>query len=84
MFDAAETLLITDVVLVETVWTLAGRKYRLAKAELVAVLERLFSEPNIRFEDDSGRVARFAGVPKRRASGRGAPDRRRVPVSPMR
>ena len=52
VFDAAETLLITDVVLVETVWTLAGRKYRLAKAELVAVLERLFSEPNIRFEDD--------------------------------
>ena len=52
VFDAAETVLITDVVLVETVWTLAGRKYRLAKAELVAVLERLFSEPNIRFEDD--------------------------------
>ena len=52
VFDAAETLLITDVVLMETVWTLAGRKYRLAKAELVAVLERLFSEPNIRFEDD--------------------------------
>ena len=52
VFDATETLLITDVVLVETVWTLAGRKYRLAKAELVAVLELLFSEPNIRFEDD--------------------------------
>ena len=52
VFDAAQTILITDVVLVETVWTLAGRKYRLAKAELVAVLERLFSEPNIRFEDD--------------------------------
>ena len=52
VFDAAETVLVTDVVLVETVWTLSGRKYRLAKAELVAVLERLFSEPNIRFEDD--------------------------------
>ena len=52
VFDAAETVLITDVVLVETVWTLSGRKYRLAKTELVAVLERLFSEPNIRFEDD--------------------------------
>ena len=52
VFDAGETVLITDVVLVETVWTLSGRKYRLAKAELVAVLERLFSEPNIRFEDD--------------------------------
>ena len=52
VFDSAETVLITDVVLVETVWTLAGRKYRLAKAELVAVLERLFSEPSIRFEDN--------------------------------
>lgn len=52
VFGAGETVLITDVVLVETVWTLAGRKYRLVKAELVAVLERLFSEPNVRFEDD--------------------------------
>ena len=51
-FDAAETVLIADVVLVEAVWTLAGRKYRLAEAELVAVLERLFSERNVRFEDD--------------------------------
>ena len=52
VFDAGETVLITDVVLAETVWTLSGRKYRLAKGELAAVLERLFSEPNIRFEDD--------------------------------
>ncbi len=52
VFGAAETVLITDVVLAETVWTLSGRKYRLAKVELVAVLERLFSEPNVRFEDD--------------------------------
>ena len=52
VFDAAETVLVTDVVLVEAVWTLSGRKYRLAKSDLVAALERLFSEPNIRFEDD--------------------------------
>ena len=52
VFAAGETVLITDVVLAETVWTLAGRKYRLAGAELVVVLERLFSEPNVRFEDD--------------------------------
>ena len=51
IFGGAETVLITDVVLAETVWTLSGRKYRLARAELVAVLERLFSEPSIRFED---------------------------------
>ncbi len=52
VFDVAETVLITGVVLVETMWTLAGRKYRLNRAEQVAVLERLFSEPSIRFEDD--------------------------------
>lgn len=52
VFEGAESVLITDVVLAETVWTLAGRKYRLARADLAAVLERLFSEPNIRFEDD--------------------------------
>ena len=47
-----ETILVTDVVLVETIWTLSGKKYGLSKAQLVAVLERLFSEPGIRFEDD--------------------------------
>ncbi len=52
VFAAGETILVTDVVLVETIWTLSGRKYRLPKAQLVAVLERLFSEPSIRFEDD--------------------------------
>lgn len=52
IFGSTETVLITDVVLAETVWTLAGRKYRLAGADVVAVLERLFSEPNIHFEND--------------------------------
>ena len=52
IFAAGEAILVTDVVLVETVWTLSGRRYRLPKAQLVAVLERLFSEPSIRFEDD--------------------------------
>lgn len=52
VFDAGETVLITDVVLVEAVWALSGRKYRLGKAQLVTVLERLLSEPNVCFEDD--------------------------------
>ena len=46
-----EPVLITDVVLVETVWTLKGKKYQLGKPELIAVLQALFKEPNIRFED---------------------------------
>jgi len=44
-------VLITDVVLVETIWTLKGQKYQLRKSELVAVIQQLFQEPNIRFED---------------------------------
>jgi predicted nucleic-acid-binding protein len=45
------TVLVTDVVLVETIWTLKGRKYQLDKPELISVLKALFQEPNIRFED---------------------------------
>lgn len=45
-------VLITDVVLVETLWTLRGRKYLLSKADLVAVIDALFQEPNILFEED--------------------------------
>ena len=46
-----DPVLITDVVLVETIWTLKGKKYQLKKSELLAVLQALFKEPNIRFED---------------------------------
>jgi len=44
-------VLITDIVLVETIWTLKGKKYQLGKSELAAVIQQLFKEPNIRFED---------------------------------
>ncbi len=47
----ADTVLITDVVLAETLWTLSGRKYRLNKDQVAAVVHALFEEPNIRFED---------------------------------
>jgi predicted nucleic-acid-binding protein len=44
-------ILITDVVLVETLWTLRGKKYLLNKTELAAVVDALFQEPNIIFEE---------------------------------
>lgn len=44
-------VLVTDVVLVETLWTLKGQKYQLGKAELIGVVQALFEESNIRFED---------------------------------
>ena len=51
LIGGSRTVLVTDVVLVETIWTLAGRKYQLDKPELVNVIKALFQEPNIRFED---------------------------------
>ena len=51
LIKGSDTVLITDVVLVETLWTLSGRKYRLNKDQLAEVVYALFEEPNIRFED---------------------------------
>jgi len=44
-------VLITDVVLVESLWTLKGKKYRLDKTAMIDVLNSLFEEPNICFKD---------------------------------
>jgi len=44
-------VLVTDVVLTETMWTLKGKKYRLTKVELLFVVDQLFKEANIVFED---------------------------------
>ena len=50
--ECGERILVTDVVLAETLWTLAGRRYRAAKSDLVAVVDRLLQEPTVCFEDD--------------------------------
>ena len=44
-------ILITDIVLTETIWTLKGKKYSLDKESIIKVINTLFSEPNIIFED---------------------------------
>jgi predicted nucleic-acid-binding protein len=44
-------VLITDVVLTETIWTLKGKRYGLSKEQIVDVIHALFAEPNIKFED---------------------------------
>jgi len=46
-----EKMLVTDVVLVEMVWTLKGKKYKLSKDDLLRVIDGLFKESNISFED---------------------------------
>ncbi len=52
IFERAERVLITDVVLAETMWTLVGRRYRAVKADLVAVVDNLLQDPKVCFEDD--------------------------------
>lgn len=44
-------VLVTDVVLVESVWVLAGKRYRLVREAVARVISALFEEPNIVFED---------------------------------
>ncbi len=44
-------VLITDIVLTETIWTLKGKKYNLDKESIIKVINTLFAEPNITFED---------------------------------
>ncbi len=53
VFEGTERVLITDVVLAEAVWTLLGRRYRASRADVIAVVDRLLQEPNLRFEDDA-------------------------------
>lgn len=51
LINGSASVLITDVVLAETLWTLKGRKYRLDKTTMAGVIDSLFAEPNICFED---------------------------------
>ena len=51
LINGSTLVLITDVVLVETLWTLKGKKYKLHKTAMIDVINSLFEEPNIRFED---------------------------------
>ncbi len=51
LLTGSDKVLITDVVMVETIWTLKGKKYKLTKEDLIKVAEQLFQEPNIEFED---------------------------------
>ena len=52
LFESGERVLITDVVLAETVWTLLGRRYRAARTDVIAFVGGLLQEPNVRFEND--------------------------------
>ncbi|MFV2058573.1 MAG: PIN domain-containing protein [Thiohalomonadales bacterium] len=51
IISGTKNILVTDVVLIETLWTLQGKKYRLKKDDLLLVIQQLFVESNLQFED---------------------------------
>lgn len=44
-------VLVTDVVLSETIWVLTGKRYNLPRKSVIDVIHALFAERNIKFED---------------------------------
>jgi predicted nucleic-acid-binding protein len=73
LFDSEEPVLITDVVLAETVWTLTGKRYRAGREDIVAVFMGLLEERNVVFESRqavwSALNDYLAALPVRTASG---------------
>jgi predicted nucleic-acid-binding protein len=50
LFESEESVLITDVVLAEVIWTLTGKRYGAGRQEIAAVVMGLLEEPNVAFE----------------------------------
>jgi predicted nucleic-acid-binding protein len=46
-----ERVLVTDIVLVESIWTLSGKKYRASRDDIIKLINDLLGEPNIVFEN---------------------------------
>ena len=51
LINGSSLVLVTDTVIVETIWTLRGPRYGLDKDAQCEVISHLFEEPNIRFEN---------------------------------
>lgn len=51
LVNGSAAVLVTDVVLAETIWTLKGKRYGLDRSAIVKVIHSLFEETNILFED---------------------------------
>ena len=50
LFEAGNDVLITDVVLVETIWVLTGKRYKAGKDDILNMLTGLLEEPHVLFE----------------------------------
>ena len=50
LFEAEAEVLITDVVLAETVWTIKGKRYNATREDIIALIMGLLGERNVVFE----------------------------------
>ena len=50
--EGGEPVLVTDVVLAETTWTLTGPRYRATRTDLIDLVNNLLQDSNVRFEVD--------------------------------
>jgi predicted nucleic-acid-binding protein len=51
LFEKETSILVTDVVLAEVAWTLAGKRYAASREDVVAAITSLFEEPSVQFEN---------------------------------
>ncbi|QQZ29555.1 type II toxin-antitoxin system VapC family toxin [Thiothrix subterranea] len=51
LIEQHERVLVTDVVLVECIWTLSGKKYQASREDIVTLVTDLVREPAIVFEN---------------------------------
>lgn len=51
LIDQHERILITDIVLIETIWTISGKKYQAKRSDIIKLVNDLLSEPKISFEN---------------------------------
>lgn len=51
LFETRQLILITDVVLAETIWTLKGKRYAAQRDDIARIVMNLLEEVNVIFED---------------------------------
>ncbi len=51
LIEQHDKVLVTDVVLIETVWTLTGKKYQASRDDITKLISDLLGEPSIMFEN---------------------------------
>ena len=67
LITSNKDVLVTDVVLFETLWTLAGERYKLPREEIINTVHALFSDASICFEDEQvvwRALTDFSNAPK--------------------